>query len=374
MASLIRKRSVLFFSPCTPDTFGTGWEQRAYFQIRGYAGFMDVDVWFMPSADNPELGRLAALAAQARSVTAFYPCAFDDSNSGLRRRLMDHLAAADIVHICRQPQLALNIQHERVIWDIDELPWSAKRPAAASPLITSSPATPIDPVYARAAAKVRVVMASSPRECPPGAKQFVVLPNIVPIPAVADAGNEERERRLLFVGNLNYLPNVDALVYLRESLFPVLIETMPDVRITVVGRAPATDEARAAIDRLRDAPQFEFVFDVPDTGPYYRRSAVAIAPIRLGGGTRIKILEAFAHRVPVVSTAKGCEGLNVTHGVHLLIADDPRSFALHCVEAMDDAAVRASVTASGYAYIDAHHTQAAVDRVLSDTIPPLFPD
>lgn len=366
------RRSVLFFSPCTPDVFGTGWEQRSFAQISGYSRIAHVDVWFMPSVDNPNLARLAALGSRVRSITAFYPCAFDDPNTGLRQRLMTHLAAADIAHVCRLPQLALNLTHPCVVWDIDELPWSAKRPAAAGPLVTREPPAPVDPLYARAAAKARVVMASSPRERLAAARQFVVIPNVVPIPPASDARIEAPDANLLFVGNVNYLPNVDALAYLREALLPALVDAMPQVRITVVGRAPATDEARAAIERLRGAPQFEFVFDVPDCSPYYRRSAVAIAPIRLGGGTRIKILEAFAHRVPVVSTTKGCEGLEVKHGEQLLIADDPRSFALRCTEVVRDGALRSRITAAGYAYVDAHHSQSVVDRLLDETAAGLF--
>jgi glycosyltransferase involved in cell wall biosynthesis len=370
---LNRKRSVLFFSPCTPDAAGTGWEQRCYAQILGYGGFMHVDVWFMPTVDNPDLARLAAMAPHVRSITAFYPCAFDDPNLGLQRRLMDQLAAADVVHVCRLPQLALNIAHKCVIWDIDELPWSPNRPAAAGPLVTRGAAAPVDPLYARGAAKVRVVMASSSRERPPGAKQFVVLPVAVPIPDAAAVRSDARDASLLFVGNLNYLPNVDALVHLQEAVLPALVELLPDVRITIVGRAPVTNDARAAIDRLRRVPQFDFVFDAPDCAPYYRGCSIAIAPIRLGGGTRVKILEAFAQRVPVVSTTKGCEGLAVSHGEHLLIADEPEAFARCCVEAMRDPTLRARITAGGLAYVEAHHAQPVVDRVLADTVAGLFP-
>jgi len=365
------ERSILFFSPCTPDALGTGWEQRSYAQIRGYSRVAKVDVWFLPSTDNPDLSRLAALIPHARSTTAFYPCAFDDQKLGLQRRLMDHLARADVVHICRLPQLALNIAHKCVVWDIDELPWSVSRPTAAPP-VTRDVSPAVDPMYARGAAKARVVMASSAREQPPGAKQFVVVPCVVPICADAAPITDVTDPSFLFVGNLNYAPNVDALVYLQEALLPALVRSMPQMRITIVGRSPATDEARAAIDRLRRVPHFDFVFDVPDCAPYYRRCAAALAPIRLGGGTRVKILEAFAQRVPVVSTTKGCEGLAVSPAEHLLIADETEAFAQRCVEVVRDPALRARLAASGLAYVEAHHAQAVVDRILAETIEGLF--
>lgn len=368
-----RKRSLLYFSPCTPDARGTGWEQRAYSQILGYSRFMDVGVWFMPSVDNLDLSRLSELVPLARSTTAFYPCAFDDPKLGLQRRLMEHLRSADVVHVCRLPQLALNVQHACIIWDIDELPWSARPAASPSPLVTRESTAAIDPTYARGAARVRVVMACSQRERPPQAKRFVVMPAVVPIAPAADTPYQAGQNGLLFVGNLNYAPNFDALVYLRNNVLPELLRIMPGVAITIVGRSPASKEAWEAIDRLRQTPQFEFVFDVPDCAPYYRQCAAAIVPVRIGGGTRVKILEAFAQRLPVVSTAKGCEGLAIAHGEHLLIADDPKAFAARCVDVIQDAALRERLVAGGLAYVEAHHTQPVVDRVLAQTISELFP-
>jgi glycosyltransferase involved in cell wall biosynthesis len=82
---------------------------------------------------------------------------------------------------------------------------------------------------------------------------------------------------------------------------------------------------------LARPPQVAVYPDVPSVEPFYRRSAIAVVPLRTGGGTRLKILEAFAHQTPVVSTTIGCEGLDVKDGEHLLIADGDRQFAHQCI-------------------------------------------
>lgn len=360
-ASLKNKSSLAYFSPCIPDPRGTGWEQRAFSLLSGYSSFMDVDLWFMPTIDNPDLSRLAPVIGRVRSATAFYPSVFDDPSLGLQRRLMAQLSAADVVHVFRLPQLAVNIPHGRVVWDIDELPWTARR---ADPGSAMRP----DPTYARAAQKCQVVIGCSARETLSGARRFVVVPNVTPHPRLDAVDPIDRDSSLLFVGNLNYLPNIDALEFLQGEVLPALVARVPDVRIVVVGRAPATDEAAAAVERLRRSPQITFVFDVPDCTPFYHRCAVAIAPIRVGGGTRIKIVEAFAHRRPVVSTRKGCEGLDVEDGSQLLIADDPRRFAECCAALLRDDARCRQLSAAGYAYFESQHTQTVVDQRLRQTI------
>jgi glycosyltransferase involved in cell wall biosynthesis len=126
------------------------------------------------------------------------------------------------------------------------------------------------------------------------------------------------------------------------------------------------------VDRLRRSPQIDWVFDAPDCTPYYRRCALSIAPIRVGGGTRIKIVEAFAHRHPVVATAKGCEGLEVADGTHLLVADEPRRFAEACARLLKDGELSRRLAQAGFDYFEANHTQAAVDACVRRAIDEVF--
>lgn len=367
--SLDKRRSVAYFSPCTPDPRGTGWEQRAYSLLHGYSTFMDVHLWFMPTIDNPDLARLGPVNELVHSVTAFYPNLFNDPGLGLQRRLVAHLQSVDVAHVFRFPQLAANVAHGCVVWDIDELPWTAKRHADG---VASTPSSHMDPVYARGAQKSRVVLACSAREKLPGARRFVVMPNVAPLPSIDAYAPVERDSSLLFVGNLNYAPNVDALEFFQNEVLPPLVDLVPEVRIVVVGRAPASDEALAAVNRLRRSPQITVVFDAPDCTAYYQRCAAAIAPIRVGGGTRIKIVEAFAHRRPVVSTTKGCEGLDVVDGTHLLVADEPKRFAQHCALLLRDEDEAQRLAQAGFERYESTHTQGVIDASLRRMIDELF--
>lgn len=132
---------------------------------------------------------------------------------------------------------------------------------------------------------------------------------------------------LLFVGTLGYPPNADAVIYFVESILPLVRREVPDVTFTVVG-GPVPPRVR----RLSDGERVRIVGRVPEVVPYYAASDVSVVPLRAGGGTRLKILESMALGRPVVSTSLGCEGLQVVDGEHLLIADDPQTFACKVVE------------------------------------------
>jgi glycosyltransferase involved in cell wall biosynthesis len=153
-----------------------------------------------------------------------------------------------------------------------------------------------------------------------GADAVRVLPNVVE-PAT------RAERRggsftFLFVGNLDYYPNGDAVRWFARAVLPALRERAPaPFRVVVVGGGEAP-------------PELEHTGAVGDVGPCYAAADVAIVPLRAGGGTRIKVLEAFAHGVPVVSPPIGAEGLEAEDGEHLLLGADAEGFAHRCAELM----------------------------------------
>jgi glycosyltransferase involved in cell wall biosynthesis len=122
--------------------------------------------------------------------------------------------------------------------------------------------------------------------------------------------------RVVFVGAMDYHANKDAVKNFALSAWPEIHRRLPQSVFTVVGRNPD-----AEIRSLGAAPGIEVTGTVPDVRPYYAEAFVAVAPLRVAGGTRIKILEAMAAGVPVVSTARGAEGLAVERGVHLLLAE-----------------------------------------------------
>jgi glycosyltransferase involved in cell wall biosynthesis len=155
-----------------------------------------------------------------------------------------------------------------------------------------------------------------------------VIPNGVVLPDEVSriASREDSSARLLFVGSLGYAPNVDAASVLCREILPRLRARVGrEVGVDLVGSQPTS--AVLALGRIEGVSVHA---DVPDVAPYYRRAHLAVVPIRAGGGTRLKILEAFAHGVPVVSTSIGAEGLDAIAERHLLIADEPTHLVDAC--------------------------------------------
>ena len=128
---------------------------------------------------------------------------------------------------------------------------------------------------------------------------------------------------LVFTGSMDWLPNEDAIQFFTRDILPLVRARVPDVKLTVVGRKPY--ESLQELSR-RD-PSVVVTGRVEDVRPYMERSAVYVVPIRVGGGTRLKIYEAMAMGRPVVSTTVGAEGLPLRDGEDLLLADTPRAFA-----------------------------------------------
>lgn len=177
-------------------------------------------------------------------------------------------------------------------------------------------------------------------------KSVAVVPNAVHVPDIA-RHPRPAAWRLLFVGSLGYAPNSDAALTLCRLILPRLQASAGrPVNVQIVGSGPPPDVAR-----LDELPGVSVAADVPSIAPYYVESRVAVAPVRAGGGTRIKILEAFAHGCPVVATRVGAEGLDIQGGVHLLVADEPERFAECCLELLAGDELAARLIESGGALV-----------------------
>lgn len=162
----------------------------------------------------------------------------------------------------------------------------------------------------------------------------------VPMPDVA-----EEDDVLLFVGPLTSQANDQALRWFCREVLPILARDVPGVRVDVVG-APAGE---------RWPERVRLLGRVDDVRPHLARAPVSISPIRVGSGTRYKILEALSMERAVVSTAIGAEGLGVRDGEHLLLADDAERFAAACARALRDPALRASMGRAGRAHVAARY-------------------
>ncbi len=156
----------------------------------------------------------------------------------------------------------------------------------------------------------------------------VVLPNGVDTLTLTPGEIRPQARTLLFVGSPTHAPNIDAACWLLTEIWPILTRRYPDLKLTLVNLEHPT--VRAYLQ-----PGVELLGRVPDLEPIYRRADIAVVPLRAGSGTRLKILEAFAFGVPVVSTSIGWEGLAVKPGKHLLSADSAQDFATAIAQLID---------------------------------------
>lgn len=149
--------------------------------------------------------------------------------------------------------------------------------------------------------------------------RIAVIGNGVDVSNFAHAGAADlaARRRILFVGSMDYYPNIEAALHFGRRVWPRIRARFPDLRFTVVGTNPTPP-----VLSLREHAGIEVTGMVPDVKPYYAEALAAVAPLRTGGGTRLKILEAMAAGTPVISTTLGAEGLAVTPDRDILIADD----------------------------------------------------
>ena len=152
------------------------------------------------------------------------------------------------------------------------------------------------------------------------------------------------EPTVIFCGAMDYSPNVDALRWFFESIHQKLLKLCPAVRILIVGKSPI-EEVQAYGSR----PGVTVTGGVPDVRPYYKRAWLQMVPLRIGGGTRLKIVESLAIGTPVVSTTIGAQGLELKHGENILLADDPDSFAGEISRALSDPALLRRIEENGIA-------------------------
>lgn len=164
--------------------------------------------------------------------------------------------------------------------------------------------------------------------------RVAVVPNGVDVDYFR-AEQDEGASKVVFVGGSNWFPNVDAMRYFGDAVLPLIRERGASPDVVWVGSTTAQERDAFRRDYGIDATGY-----VEDTRPYVRQAACCIAPLRVGGGTRIKILDAWAMGTAVVSTSIGCEGLAAVDGDNILVRDDPRAFAEAVLAVLNDESLR----------------------------------
>lgn len=154
-------------------------------------------------------------------------------------------------------------------------------------------------------------------------------------------------RSLVFTGTLDFRPNVEAVLWFADRVWPKIRAARPEARFFVVGQRP-----HARLDRLRADPSIVITGAVEDTRPYIAGAAAYVIPLQMGGGTRFKLLEALALRVPVISTTLGVEGFDVAADRELVLADDAASFAEAVIEVVGNLAKSRALGEAGRTFAE----------------------
>jgi polysaccharide biosynthesis protein PslH len=165
---------------------------------------------------------------------------------------------------------------------------------------------------------------------------------------------------LLFCGGLDWYPNSDAMVYFFDEIWPLLTRQLPEVRVVVVGRKPPQwlKELSAA------DPRVAVTGFVADARKYFQGATAYFCPIRQGGGTRLKILDALAMGMPLVGTTFSCSGIAVQHDKHVLLADTPEAFAAQTLRVLADRSLRAKLAARGRELVCNEYSWSVVGKTL----------
>ena len=215
----------------------------------------------------------------------------------------------------------------------------------------------LKPVELRRCLRADVVLVTSEREqlslkniLPE--KVIEVVPNGVDIEYFHENETEQEvPGRIIFTGAMDYYPNVNAVLFFAQQCWPLIRDNLPNATWQIVGRNPLPE-----VWKLAELPGITVTGSVPDVRPYLASAEVAIAPLLIAGGTRLKILEALAMRKAVVSTSIGCEGLAVIPGEHLVVADQPEAFAKAVIMLLNNPEKRKSLGNAGRTLVEAEYS------------------
>jgi glycosyltransferase involved in cell wall biosynthesis len=186
----------------------------------------------------------------------------------------------------------------------------------------------------------------------PGYQSIEVIPNFIDLADYSGVRETPQENALIFSGSFRYSANYHAMTWFLQKVFPLIQAQVSDVHLIITG-----DHANLPIPAMKNVTFTGFVEEVR---PLIASSWVSLAPIWIGGGTRLKILEAMALGTPVVTTSKGAEGLNVRHGEHLLVADTSQEFAESVIRLLRMPELRRRITARAFLLVRENYDRTAV--------------
>jgi glycosyltransferase involved in cell wall biosynthesis len=276
--------------------------------------------------DSPEMHRLVRAAAPTADVVHLDSISLADylDDAAGRPTLMTHHGAESFMirrRIANEPSLL-----RKAFFGLEWLTLQRAERRACPRVDLNVVMSPLDGELMQAIAPARYEVVEN----------GVDVDFFAPLPAVGGCS-------IVFAGRLDQYSNRDAILHFMDAAWPRIVERHPETRITIIGNNPP--------ERLRalaaQNPRIEVTGFVDDVRPYFARATVAICPIRDGGGTRIKVLDALAQGKPLVATTIGCEGLEVTPERDVLIGDTPEAFAAQVGRVFDDDELRDSLAREG---------------------------
>lgn len=180
------------------------------------------------------------------------------------------------------------------------------------------------------------------------------VPNGVDTSFFRPKGSDPEPYSIVFTGMMGYTPNSDGMLWFLDEIFPIVLEKIPQAKVYIVGNRPPESLKKRQSDNVI------VTGFVDDVRPYVWKSNVFVVPLRMGSGTRLKVVEALAMKKPVVSTTIGCEGINVEHDRSILIEDSPEKFASYVVELLKNKKLRDRLTEEGYELVTSEYDWSVV--------------
>jgi glycosyltransferase involved in cell wall biosynthesis len=388
---------IAFFTPYLPYPLDSGGKIRSYYLLRALSARFDVDLYTVYYAERPPESAIKVMEKHCCQLILFHLEKSWRTRDRIRRilnplpRLVEHFLTPSSLKLAREmlvkgryeliiadelcmtpyAELAPNLPRITIRHKIDWVHY--KEVGQARPWAMEKILDLIEAVKLRRYERLKMPFYQACVVCSEQDAAFIrqyaprmpilIIPNGVDLDTFAPLNRPQNDRpTLLYVGSLDYYPNIDAIRFFFQKMYDPIRRQVPNVRVLIVGRNPPPD-----IQRLTQLPGVEIIGSVPDVRPYYEQATILIVPLRLGGGTRLKIVEAMAMGLPVVSTSIGAEGLKVHPGENILIADDPLTFVNDVLRLLSDTALWHRIAAGGRQLAQAYDwrrlTEPVVDLV-----------
>ncbi len=195
----------------------------------------------------------------------------------------------------------------------------------------------------------------------PGQSKVTQIPNCIDITEFENSVEQgEIVYDLVFTGKMDYRPNVDGMLWFAQEIWPLVKHQKAEAKLAIVGKNPSPE-----ITQLGELPGITVTGSVSEIEPWLNCSRVMIMPLRMGSGTRLKLIQALAAGLPTVSTANGAEGYPITNGEELLIGDTPDIFANHILNLLHDPELQSRLGQNGRKFAKAYDWRVVIPQLVT---------